>query len=198
MDAAVVSALQQARAGIDDVLDDVRTIAAVSTAGQLLAATLKEGGRVFSCGNGGSMCDAMHLAEELSGRFRIDRPPLAALAISDPGHLTCVANDYGYEQVFSRFLEAHATSFDCLVAISTSGSSVNVVNAAKVARQTGLAVICLTGRRGSVLGDLATVEICTPVLRFADRVQELHIKTIHIMIEIVERILWPEIIAKWS
>ena len=138
------------------------------------------------------MCDAMHFAEELSGRYRLDRGGLPAVAISDPGHISCVANDWGYEYIFSRYLESHATPGDCLVAISTSGGSPNILQAAKTARQNGLHVIALTGRTGSSLSQFTDLEICTPGGKFADRVQELHLKVIHILIELVERHLYPD------
>lgn len=138
------------------------------------------------------MCDAMHFAEELTGRYRRDRPALAATAISDAGHLSCVGNDLGYMQVFSRYLEAHARPGDCLVALSTSGSSKNVLHAAAVAQSLGVQVIGLTGRCDAVLVRLCTVHICTSAGKFADQVQELHIKVLHILIELVERQFFPE------
>jgi D-sedoheptulose 7-phosphate isomerase len=192
MNAAIAAALREARAALDALLDNPAALAAIDAAGRALCASFAAGGRVFSCGNGGSMCDAMHFAEELSGRFRGDRKALPATAISDPGHLTCTANDYGYEQVFSRYVEAHARAGDCLLAISTSGSSRNVVMAAEKARSLGVKVIALTGHPEMPLGALADVEICTRAGRFADRVQELHIKIVHILIELVERDLFPE------
>ena len=138
------------------------------------------------------MCDAMHFAEELSGRFRRDRPAMAAVAISDPGHITCTGNDYGFDQIFSRYIEAHGREGDILVAISTSGESRNVVLASDCAHKGGLKVIALTGKAGSTLGRAADVEICTPSGAYADRVQELHIKVIHILIELVEREMFPD------
>ena len=183
--------LNQAKAALDALLANEVALAAVAGAAELLVATFKAGGRVYSCGNGGSMSDAMHFAEELTGRYRENRPGLPALAISDAGHLTCVANDFGYEHVFARFLESHARAGDCLVAISTSGTSANVVNAAETARARGAKVIALTGKPGSMLESRADVCICTPGGRYADRVQELHIKVIHILIELIERALFP-------
>ena len=138
------------------------------------------------------MCDAMHFAEELSGRFRKDRPGLAAAAISDPGHISCVANDFGYDEIFSRYLESHARMGDALLAISTSGKSPNICRAAKTAKERSVEVIALTGKRGSLLGELADIEICTPGGGFADRSQELHIKVIHILIELIERRMFPK------
>jgi D-sedoheptulose 7-phosphate isomerase len=192
MDPIIIETLREARAAVDALLGNGAALAAIDDAGRLITAAFSNGGRVFSCGNGGSMCDAMHFAEELSGRYRLDRKALPAAAISDPSHLSCVANDYGYEQVFSRYIEAHGRAGDCLVGISTSGSSRNVLAAAEAAKAKGMRVVALTGRAGSSLGALADIDICTPAGRFADRVQELHIKVVHILIEIVERELFPE------
>jgi len=183
---------EEAQAALQAVLANDKTLDAIAAAGSLLIKTFKDGGRAFSCGNGGSMCDAMHFAEELSGRYRLDRAGLPASSISDPGHLTCVSNDYGYEFVFSRYLEAHARKGDCLLAISTSGKSKNILVAAEVAKKLGVKVIGLMGRADSPLGQIADIVIATPGGKFADRVQELHIKVIHNLIELVERDLFPE------
>lgn len=168
------------------------TLATIEGASQALINSLKHEGRVFSCGNGGSMSDAMHFAEELSGRYRKNRRPLPGTAISDPSYLTCVANDFGYEYIFSRYIESHGRQGDVLLAISTSGTSNNVIKAAEVATSLGMKVIALTGRPGSALGTIADYDICTPAGEYADRVQELHIKVIHILVELVERALFPE------
>ena len=191
MTAVVRAALDEAASALDRLRADGEMLARIERAGDLLAATFAAGGRAFACGNGGSMCDAMHFAEELSGRFRDDRPAYAAVAISDPGHLSCVANDYGYEQVFARYLRAHGRAGDALLAISTSGGSRNVLAAAQVARELGLRTIALTGRAATPLVELAEIAIVTTGGRYADRVQELHIKVIHILIELVERRLAP-------
>lgn len=193
MQAQVRQSLHEAKAALDHLLSNAGAIEAIATAGDTLVEVFRNGHRVFSCGNGGSMCDAMHFAEELSGRYRHDRRGLPAVAISDPGHISCVANDYGYAHVFSRYLESHAQPGDCLVGISTSGRSDNVLRAARAAKAIGMVVIALTGRPASSLGQLADLDICTPGGGgFADRVQELHIKVIHILIELVERQLFPE------
>jgi D-sedoheptulose 7-phosphate isomerase len=191
MHETIVTALSEAAAALAALRADAPAQAAIGDAGGLLVAALAARNRVFSCGNGGSMCDAMHFAEELSGRFRRDRPALAAVAISDPAHITCAANDFGFEHIFSRYVEAHGREGDVLLAISTSGESRNVLLAAERARAGGLKVIGLTGRVGSTLGRVADVAICTPAGTYADRVQELHIKVIHILIELVERELFP-------
>jgi D-sedoheptulose 7-phosphate isomerase len=181
-----LDALLQARDVLDAIIADRDVHASIVRAGAALAAAFRARKRVFSCGNGGSLCDSMHFAEELSGRFRFDRPPLAATAIADAAHLSCVSNDYGYEHVFSRYVEAHANEGDCLVAISTSGGSPNVLRAAEAARARGAVVIGLTGRKGSPLGAMSDIEIATPGGEFSDRVQEMHIKVLHILIELVE------------
>ena len=192
MKSEVINTLLEARMVLDRLIDDEDTIAQIAAAGERLGLCFKNGGRVFSCGNGGSMCDAMHFAEELTGRFRQDRSALPAMAISDPGYLSCVANDLGYEQVFARFIDSHGGQGDCLLAISTSGESQNVRLAVEAARANKLSVIALTGRAKSPIGRLADIDVCTPAGKFADRVQELHIKVIHILIELVERQLFPE------
>jgi len=186
------NSLMEAQTALANMLGREETLEHIASGAGLLVAALHSGKRIFSCGNGGSMCDAMHFAEELSGRYRRDRKGLPAVAISDPGHLTCVGNDYGYDQVFARYLESHGTGGDCLLAISTSGSSQNVLIAAQAARRIGMKTIALTGKADSELHTLADVVICTPAGSYADRVQELHIKVIHILIELIERNLFPE------
>jgi len=188
----VVRNLKQAEAALASLLASPQVLAAVATAANLIADAFQQGGRVFSCGNGGSMCDAMHFAEELSGRYRQDRKALPAVSISDPSHISCVGNDYGYDFIFSRYLEAHARKGDVLLGISTSGNSANVIKAAEYAKQQGVHVVTLTGKADSALGALATVDITTiGTSGFADRVQELHIKVIHILIELIERRFFP-------
>ena len=147
---------------------------------------------MISCGNGGSMSDAMHFAEELTGRFRGDRPALPAMAISDPTHLTCVANDFGFEYVFSRYVEAHGKAGDVLLAISTSGNSENIVNAVEAAHRKGMLVIGLTGKDGGKMKNRCDVNICVPWNGYSDRIQEIHIKVIHILIEQIELHLFSE------
>ena len=192
MKETIRSALGESRQALDALIGDNDKIAAIENAAGIMISALKNGNTVFSCGNGGSMSDAMHFAEELSGRYRQHRAGLPAVAISDPGHISCVANDYGYEQVFSRYIEAHGKPGDVLLAISTSGSSKNVLAAAAYAREHGMGVISLTGKAGSELSALADVDVCTVDAQFADRVQELHIKIIHILIELIERSFFPE------
>jgi D-sedoheptulose 7-phosphate isomerase len=184
--------LQQSSAALAKLMTNDVALGAIERAAQCLIGAFRQRNRVFSCGNGGSMSDAMHFAEELTGRYRLNRRGLPATAISDAGHLTCVANDFGYEQVFSRYVEAHGSTGDVLVGISTSGTSRNIILAAQAAKAIGMRVITLTGREGSALAQLADIDICTPGGQFADRVQELHIKVIHLLIELVEREFFPE------
>ena len=188
----IKSALDDARAGLESLSRDEAKLTRVAEAARTMSESLKAKGRIFSCGNGGSMCDAMHFAEELTGRYRKDRPAYAAVAISDPSHIACVGNDYGYDFVFSRYVEAHGRAGDVLLAISTSGTSKNVIKAVESAKAAGMKVIALTGKEKCQLGDLANVHIATPAGQFADRVQELHIKVIHILIELIERELAPQ------
>jgi len=172
---------------LESFLNNPDNLKNIETAGQLLVNSFSQGGKVLSCGNGGSMCDAMHFAEELSGRYRNDRRPLPAIAIADPSHLSCVANDYGYEFVFSRYVEAHGKPEDVLLAISTSGNSQNVINAIEMARSKGMKVIGLTGKDGGKMADLCNIEIRAPHSEYADRAQEIHIKVIHSLIDFVEQ-----------
>lgn len=188
----IESSLREASTALDALLQNQSALAAIEQAASLLINVFENKGRVYACGNGGSMCDAMHFAEELTGRYRRDRAALPATAISDAGHLTCVGNDIGYQQVFSRYLEAHGRPGDCLVALSTSGTSQNIVRAAQAARSLGMGVIVLGGRPSPALEALSSVYVCTPGGAFADRVQELHIKVLHIFIELIERRMFPE------
>lgn len=189
MEQEILQQLREARDTADLFLSDPANILRISEAANILASALRGGGKVISCGNGGSMCDAMHFAEELSGRFRNDRPALAALSISDPSYISCVANDYGYDFVFSRSVEALGSPGDVLLAISTSGNSKNVCNAALKAREKGMKVIALSGKNGGQLAGIADLEIRAPFSEYADRAQEIHIKVIHTLIYCVEKLL---------
>ena len=171
----------------DAVLRDEAFLAAMERGAQLLVEALGSGHKILSCGNGGSMCDAMHFAEELSGRYRDDRPPLAALALSDVSAMTCIGNDYGFEQVFARQTQALGQAGDVLLAISTSGNSANVLAAATQAKALGMGVLALTGNDGGKLAGLADVEVRVPWSGYADRIQEVHIRCIHAWIHAVEQ-----------
>lgn len=179
--------LSEASQVLDRFLNDFNNITRIEAAATLLADSFRSGGKVISCGNGGSHCDAMHFAEELTGRYRENRKALPALCVSDPSHITCVGNDYGFEFVFSRFVEAHGKPGDVLFALSTSGNSANVLRAAETAKAAGMKVIALTGKDGGKLAPLADIEIRVSHQGFADRIQEIHIKVIHILILLIER-----------
>jgi D-sedoheptulose 7-phosphate isomerase len=186
-----LQSLQDAQKVLNSFVENPKNIESINSAISLMVESYKNNGRMFSCGNGGSMCDAMHFAEELTGRFRKERKPLAAMAINDPSHLTCVSNDYGYDVVFSRYVEAWGNKGDVLLAISTSGNSANVVLAVEAAKKNGMKVIGLLGKGGGKLKEMVDVAIVvdSPI---SDRIQEVHIKCIHIFIEGIERNLFPQ------
>ncbi|MBQ6284322.1 MAG: SIS domain-containing protein [Bacteroidales bacterium] len=185
----ISQSLKQAREELDAFINDPETIPSIANAASIMADCLKNGGKIISCGNGGSLCDATHFAEELTGRFRNDRRPLPAMAINDPAYLTCVGNDYSFDVVFSRWIEAFGRSNDVLLAISTSGSSRNILKAAETANSLGMKVIALTSQKGKSLEDLVDVTIAAPDASHSDRIQEIHIKVIHILIEAIESLL---------
>lgn len=188
----IKASLEEASKTLTSFINNAEQLEHIQTAIIYLVATLKNNGRIFSCGNGGSMCDAMHFAEELTGRFRKNRKPLAGVAISDPSHMSCVGNDYGYVEIFDRYLQAHAREGDCLVAMTTSGTSKNILKAIQTAKEIGLKVIVLTGRHNDELKNMTDVCIVAQAGQWADRVQEMHIKILHIFIEGIERNLFPE------
>ena len=170
-----------------DILQDASFFEAMSRGADLLTGCLKGGHKIMSCGNGGSMCDAMHFAEELSGRYRDDRDPIAAMSLSDASVMSCIGNDYGFDRVFARQIEALGNPGDVLLAISTSGQSANVLEAARAAKERGIHVLALTGKDGGALALLADVEVRVPWSGYADRIQEMHIKCIHAWIDAIEQ-----------
>ena len=177
---------EESRIILDEFLSDDTNLELIADAGKMMVKSLSDGGKIISCGNGGSMCDAMHFAEELTGRSRYDRSSIPAIAISDPAYITCTGNDYGFDQIFSRFVEATGKKGDVLLAISTSGNSVNILKAAGVARQRGMKVVGLTGKDGGELAGICDVELRAPRCDFADRAQEIHVKIIHALIQYIE------------
>jgi len=177
---------QQSKKVLDNFISDPQTWVILEAAGELMVQALKSGNKMISCGNGGSMCDAMHFAEELTGRFQNDRRPLPALAISDPSHITCVANDFGFEYIFSRTVEALGKPGDVLLAISTGGSSQNVINAIASARLNEMKVVGLTGKTGGLMATLCDVEIRVPHFGYSDRIQEIHSMVIHSLVNYIE------------
>ncbi|MBK3517416.1 D-sedoheptulose 7-phosphate isomerase [Carboxylicivirga marina] len=182
----IIKEFNEAQEVLNRFVNDKSNWDKMMAAGDLMANAIKQGGKVLSCGNGGSMSDAMHFAEELTGRFRDNRQGLAAVAIADPTHITCVGNDYGFDYIFSRYVEAMGQSGDVLLAISTSGNSPNVLNAAKAAKDKGIKVVALTGKSGGELAKVADIELRAPHMGYSDRIQEIHIKIIHVLIQYIE------------
>ena len=179
--------LNEAAQVLQTFIADPQNLLAIEAAACLIADSFRQEGKVLSCGNGGSHCDAMHFAEELTGRYRENRPGYAGIAISDPSHLSCVSNDFGYEFVFSRYVEAVGRSGDVLLGISTSGNSGNILRAIEAAKSKGIKTIALTGKDGGKMAGLADVEIRVPHFGYADRIQEVHIKIIHLLIQLIEK-----------
>jgi len=176
----------EAREILTQFIENQSNFDKIKNAGDAMIRSIEAGGKIISCGNGGSMSDAMHFAEEMTGRYRENRKPLPAIAISDASHISCISNDYGYEFIFSRFVESLGHKSDVLLAISTSGNSQNVINAIEKAREKGMFIIGLTGKDGGKMANLVDLEIRAPHSKWADRVQEIHIKIIHSLIDYVE------------
>jgi len=179
--------LLEAQTVLSDFVSNQDNLQHIENAASLLADSFKNDGKVLACGNGGSHCDAMHFAEELTGRYRENRPSYPAIAISDVSHISCVGNDYGFDSIFSRYLEGVGRKGDVLFCLSTSGNSVNILNAITTAKEKGMKVIALTGKDDGRMAGLADVEIRVPHFGYADRIQEVHIKIIHILIYLIEK-----------
>lgn len=172
---------------LEEFVSNSNNLEAIARAGDAMVHAIKSGGKIISCGNGGSHCDAMHFAEELTGRYRQNRAALPAICISDASHISCVGNDYGFDYIFSRFIEGLGKKGDCLLAISTSGNSSNILKATEVAKNLGITVIGLSGKDGGKLAASCDIEIRAPYSEFADRAQEIHIKVIHALIDHIEQ-----------
>ena len=184
----ILATLKEAQSVLQSFLSNDEHLAQIQRAADIMVNALANQHKIIACGNGGSHCDAMHFAEELSGRFRENRKALAALAISDPSHISCVSNDFGFDFVFSRFVEGLGQSGDVLLGISTSGNSKNIIKAVEAAHEKGMQVVLLTGKDGGLLGKIPGVtEIRVPHFGYADRIQEIHIKVIHILIQLIEK-----------
>jgi D-sedoheptulose 7-phosphate isomerase len=183
----IATELNEAAALLTKFLSEPAHLQKIEEASIAIANSINGGGKVISCGNGGSHCDAMHFAEELTGKYREPRKAIPAICISDPSHISCVSNDYGYEFVFSRYLEALGNKGDVLLGISTSGNSANIIRAAQTAKEKGMKVIILSGKDGGKLAPLADIELRVPHFGYADRIQEIHIKIIHILMLLIEK-----------
>ncbi|SKA59821.1 D-sedoheptulose 7-phosphate isomerase [Succinivibrio dextrinosolvens] len=185
----VLDDLREEQQVLNDFIEQKDTREVIEKAIYMMTDSIKNNGKIISAGNGGSMCDAMHFAEELTGRYRNDRPAYPAIAICDPSHISCVGNDYGYDYIFSRFLEGMGFKGDVFLGISTSGNSKNIIEACRVCREKGLKSIVLLGKDGGKLKDLCDLPIIVPHFGYADRIQEVHTMIIHIMIRGIEEIL---------
>jgi len=183
----ILTEFHEAQKVLNDFISSEESINNIEIVANLMAEALNNGKKIISCGNGGSHCDAMHFAEELSGRYRENRKSLAAIAISDTSHISCVGNDYGFDYIFSRFIEGLGNTGDVLLGISTSGNSKNIINATTAAREKGMKVVIFSGKDGGKLAGLADFEIRVPHFGYADRIQEIHIKVIHILIMLIEK-----------
>ena len=183
----ILEELNQAASVLSSFLKDPATLTKIEEAAVAIGTSIKAGGKVISCGNGGSHCDAMHFAEELTGKYREARKAIPAICISDASHITCVGNDYGFEFIFSRYVEALGNKGDVLLGLSTSGNSANVLQAMKAGKEKGMKTIALTGNGGGKLGSLVDIEIRVPHSGYADRIQEIHIKVIHILMMLIEK-----------
>ena len=187
----IASALTLAQETLSKFIEDSNNLKQIEEAISLFTTTIKGDGRIMACGNGGSMCDSMHFIEELTGRYRKDRDPICAISMGDPSHITCVANDYGYEHIFSRNVQAWGRPGDTLLAISTSGNSENVIKAVEMAKSKNMKVVGLLGKTGGKLKEMVDVPLIVDC-PITDRIQEIHIKLIHIFIEGIEREIFPE------
>lgn len=185
----IIKSLDEARRTLEEFMSSPSTLDQIEKAAQICVEALRDGNKIISCGNGGSLCDATHFAEELTGRYRDSRCPLPAIAINDPAYMTCVGNDFGFQDVFSRYVEGVGSKGDVLLAISTSGNSQNILDAVVKAQKKGMKVISLTSLGESKLSPLSDVAICTPRTAHSDRIQEIHIKVIHILIQCIEEML---------
>lgn len=185
----IIKSLDEARRTLEEFMSSPSALDQIEKAAQICVEALRNGNKIISCGNGGSLCDATHFAEELTGRYRDSRCPLPAIAINDPAYMTCVGNDFGFQNVFSRYVEGVGSKGDVLLAISTSGNSQNVLDAVAKAQKKGMKIISLTSLGESKLSPLSDVAICTPRTAHSDRIQEIHIKVIHILIQCIEEML---------
>jgi D-sedoheptulose 7-phosphate isomerase len=187
----LLAAFQDAHRVLGGFIEDEANIAVVDAVSEALTAGFRSGKKALVCGNGGSACDAMHFAEEFTGRYRKSRRPLPVLALADPSHITCVANDYGFDEIFSRGVEAFGQEGDFFVGLSTSGNSPNVIKALSVAKERQLKSFMLLGKGGGKMAGLADFELIIEA-QTSDRIQELHMLILHIVIEGVERRLFPD------
>ncbi|MBK5202725.1 MAG: SIS domain-containing protein [Prolixibacteraceae bacterium] len=182
----IKDSLQEAEQCLESFLKNENSVTSIALAASICSEAIKKGNKIISCGNGGSLCDATHFAEELTGRYRNSRRPLPAISINDPAYMTCVGNDFSFADIFSRYVEGVGHEGDVLLAISTSGHSKNILNAADAAHLKGMKVIALTVEGKNELSEKADIIIGAPFALHSDRIQEIHIKVIHILIQVIE------------
>jgi D-sedoheptulose 7-phosphate isomerase len=183
----VLDSLNDSLTLLQDFIANEKNVEGIEKFAEIMVNAIKSGNKIIACGNGGSLCDASHFAEELTGRFRENRTSLPALAINDAAHITCVANDYGFEYIFSKFIEGVGKEGDILLAISTSGNSENIIKAVEKAKLKKMTVLALTGKDGGKLGAMANKELRVEWIKYSDRIQEIHIKILHILVELIEK-----------
>ncbi|MEX0961978.1 MAG: SIS domain-containing protein [Simkaniaceae bacterium] len=188
----IKKSLAEGAAAVSQLLED-SGVFFIQRAAQVISDSLRGGNKVLIAGNGGSLCDAMHFAEELTGFFRGKRPALPAIALSDPGHMSCVANDVGFEEVFSRGVEAHGKPGDVLVLLTTSGNSQNLINAALAAKKRKLFTIAFLGKSGGLLKGVCDLELIVKDFLTSDRIQEAHMTAIHVLIEQIEALVFADV-----
>lgn len=179
--------LIEAKELLSKIINEPAMLQSINQAALLMANAINKEHKIISCGNGGSHCDAMHFSEELTGKYRADRQPIPAISISDSSHITCVGNDYGFDQIFSRYIEAVGQEGDILLGITTSGNSQNIQEAVMAAKRKGMTSIVLTGNDGGEVSKIANLSLIVPHTGFSDRIQEIHIKIIHILILLIEK-----------
>ena len=189
---SIKQSLLEARDTLEAFLQESETIGSLDQIAQNIAEAFDKGNKVLVCGNGGSACDAMHCAEEFTGRFKKDRKALPAIALTDPGYLTCVANDYGYDQVFQRGVEAYGKEGDVFIGLTTSGHSKNIIKATQEAKRRHLITVVLSGKDGGDSRDIADYDVIVPCNATA-RIQEIHMLLLHALIEEVEHLLFPDL-----
>lgn len=196
MEQAILSVNEEILTSVNDSLSAVaqlkepEALAFMTGVARCMAACFRKQGKIIIAGNGGSLCDATHFAEELTGYFRCARPALPAIALADAGHITCVANDVGFEQVFARGVEAYGLPGDVFVVLTTSGKSPNLIKAVEVAKKRGLTIVAFLGKDGGKLKGIADYELIITDMATSDRIQEAHMTAIHIIIELVEKQLF--------
>lgn len=188
----ILQSLNESAEILNRFIEDKQNLTVIENCAKEIAAVFRKGNKVLICGNGGSACDAMHFAEEFTGRFRKERKALPVISLLDPSHITCVGNDYGFDYIFSRGVEAYGREGDLLIVLSTSGNSPNIIKAVKAAEDQKVKTLALLGKNGGELKNRCTHEFIIPG-QTSDRIQEIHMMILHILIEMVERELFPEL-----